>query len=255
MHSPYPVFLYNLAWDLFAVVRCWTPPACTGPERGRLFEQVFYKYCDRKRLPLSERSGSRTLDGASSASGFQHESDGVIATPDVNAHIELKHLTQPVSKLDLVSFNQKGLDFLAGDNTTLRRKPLYRVLVTATPVEMTARVFALQWGILLIEPNKLPLLALHVLAKRALGTRWSSTSEQRIVDEIPSLVVPVQERIRRLASVLGGDRPLVSKSRVDWILNAQNYHGARYWRILDADEPTWIEDRYDAAVGDTRCLA
>jgi hypothetical protein len=39
----------------------------------------------------------------------------VIATSHVNIHIELKHLMQPVNKLDLVSFNQKGLDFVAGE--------------------------------------------------------------------------------------------------------------------------------------------
>src|SRR6266571_5191972 len=108
MRSPYPVFLYDLAWDLFSVVRCWTAPPCTGPERGRLFEKLFYRYCDRKRLPLSETAGSRTL---------------------------------------------------------------YRALVTATPVEATARVFAVQWGILLVEPHRVPLLSLYILAKRAVGSK------------------------------------------------------------------------------------
>src|SRR5438309_902008 len=140
MGSAYPSFLYELAWDMFSIVRCWSAPVCKGTERGRMFEQVFYRYCDRRRLPLSERSGSRTLNYAYSASGFSHESDAVIATPEINVHVELKHLTQPVAKIDLVSFNQKGLDFLAGENARVRHKPLFRVLATATPVETNARV-------------------------------------------------------------------------------------------------------------------
>lgn len=252
--KPYPTFLHSLAWDLFAIVRCWTAPKCTGPERGRLFEQVFYHYCYSKRLPLSEAAGSRTLNGAYSASGFMHESDGVIATPDVNVHIELKHLKQPVTKLDMVSFNQKGLDFLAGDNATLRRKPLFRILTTATPAMTAAKVFAVQWGILLIEPNDLPLLPLYILAKRAVGSKRSSVCEQRIVNEVPSMVVPAQERIRQFASILRGPHPLVSKARIEWILDAQSHYGTRFWRMLDAEEPSWIEDRYDELFGNARYL-
>src|SRR5205085_4373510 len=116
------------------------------------------RYCDRRGLSLSEKSGSRTLNCAYSASGFSHESDAVIATPEINVHVELKHLTQPVAKIDLVSFNQKGLDFLAGEDTRVRCKPLFRVFATATPVETSARIFAIQWGILLIEPDRLPVL-------------------------------------------------------------------------------------------------
>jgi hypothetical protein len=95
MQPLYPRFMYEMAWDMFAIARCWTPPDCTGPERGRLFEQLFYRYCERKHLPLDERAGSRTLNGAPSASGLSHESDAVVATPDVNVHIELKHLRAP----------------------------------------------------------------------------------------------------------------------------------------------------------------
>jgi len=242
--------LYSLSWDIFSVVRCWTP-TCTGPERERLFEQIFYRYCARKRLPLSEKAGSRTLDGSYSASGYLHESDGVIATPDVNVHVELKHLTQPVAKLDLVSFNQKGLDFLAGEGGAVRRKPLYRVLATASPAEETARVFAVQWGIVLIEPNRLPLLVIDGLARRSLAVNPRSLHERRFVSEVPSMIVPLQERVRRLASILSDHRPLMSVSRIRWMLDIQDGIGARLWRRLDEDDPTWIEDRYDGVMDET----
>jgi len=249
MRSLYPSFLYDLSWDMFSIVRCWSFPTCRGPERGRLFEQAFYQYCGAKGLPLSETAGSRTLNGVYSASGFLHESDGVIATPEINIHVELKHLTQPVAKIDLVSFNQKGLDFLAGENARVRRKPLFRVLITATPVDTTARIFAVQWGIMLIEPNRLPLLSIQSLASR--GNRISSAVVDRswIISEVPRIIVPLQKRVRQLASALEGGGPIVSGTRIARILATQEHEGERYWRALDRTDPSWVEDRYDAALG------
>jgi hypothetical protein len=247
--SLYPSFLYDLTWDMFSIVRCWSSPACRGPERGRLFEQVFYRYCDAKGLPLSERAGSRTLNYAYSASGYLHESDGVIATPDINVHIELKHLTQPVAKIDLVSFNQKGLDFLAGENAKVRNKPLFRVLITATPVDTTARIFAVQWGIMLIEPNRLPLLSIQSLATRGNSTSPAVVDRSWVISEVPLIIVPLQERVRQLASALHLGGPMVSGTRIARMLEIQDREGERCWRALDRTDPSWIEDRYDAALG------
>lgn len=250
MGSRYPSFLYELAWDMFAIVRCWPAPACKGTERGRMFEQIFYQYCDRRGLPLSERSGSRSLNFAYSASGFSHESDAVIATPEINVHVELKHLTQPVAKIDLVSFNQKGLDFLAGDNARVRSKPLFRVLATATPVETSARVFAVQWGILVIEPDRLPVLSIHSLASRGTQSGLASTDCKRIISEVPYMVAPLQQRVRQLAFALENGGPIISSTRIAWLLEMQRRAGEQYWRTLDRMEPSWIEDRCDTALGE-----
>jgi len=249
---PYPSFLYELAWDVFSIVRCWSAPTCDGSERGRMFEQLFYRYCTRRGLPLNERSGSRTLNGAHSASGFSHESDAVIATPEINVHIELKHLTVPVAKMDLVSFNQKGLDFIAGENARVRSKPLLRILASATPVETVARVFAVQWGIQIIEPDRLPILAIHSLAKGRLRHHISTAEKKRIISEVPNLIVPLQQRVRQLASFLDSGVPIVGATRINWVLQMQRIIGERCWRALDDVEPSWIEDRYDEALWGVR---
>src|SRR4051794_2972108 len=118
--NPFPAFLYELTWDMFAVVRCWDTDLLRGPVRGRAFEEIFCRYCQRRGLSLSEMPGSRTLLYQPSASGFSHENDAVIATPCVTVHAELKHLSVEVDKSALMIFNQKGLDFLLADNSTLR---------------------------------------------------------------------------------------------------------------------------------------
>src|SRR5438445_13239237 len=94
----YPQFLVDLVTDMFASVQYWEPPAIPGHERGRLFEEIFYRYCENRQIRLSERAGSRTLNGHRPASGFMHESDAVMATPDLFVHVELKHLTSELSK-------------------------------------------------------------------------------------------------------------------------------------------------------------
>src|SRR5262245_4652645 len=107
---------------MFAVVQYWEP-GLLGSARGRRFETVLHQYCRLGGLPGTERPGSRTIRHERSASGFWHESDGVIAFPDMTVHFELKHLTAPLEKNELLVFNQKGLDHIVGGSLSLRKTP------------------------------------------------------------------------------------------------------------------------------------
>src|SRR3954469_24306582 len=93
----YPRALYDLTADLFALVQHWQPTV-HGAARGRLFEGVLYRYAKARRLPLSEKAGSRTVRGVRAASGFMHENDAVLAFPDFTVHCELKYLSSELSK-------------------------------------------------------------------------------------------------------------------------------------------------------------
>jgi hypothetical protein len=106
--TQFPAVLCSLALDMFAIVQHWDASARKGAERGREFESILYRYCRARRLTLTERAGSRTLRGQASASGFGHESDGVIATPDLTVHLELKYLTGELGKNDLLHFQPEG---------------------------------------------------------------------------------------------------------------------------------------------------
>src|SRR6266849_9392375 len=117
--------LYRAALGGFALARLWEGVTLRGAERGRAFEAALYTFCERDRLCLNERAGSRTLCNTTSASGLRHESDGVITCADMILHVETKHLTEAVSKSDLMVFNQKGLDFVLTGDARLRSRPLY----------------------------------------------------------------------------------------------------------------------------------
>lgn len=80
-----------------------------GPDRGRRFEQLFYKMCARRGVHFTERAGGRTVAGRRSASGFSHEVDGVTRAVIAMTYWELKHLSAPLGKNELLIFNSKGL--------------------------------------------------------------------------------------------------------------------------------------------------
>jgi len=233
---------------MFAIVQHWEPPAVPASVRGRLFESVLYRYCRARRLTLTETAGSRTVRRVNSASGFRHESDGVIATPYVTVHLELKHLSEELGKNELLVFNQKGLDYLVADDASFRSKPLYRVIVSGSPLKPEARRFAVQWGILAIEPDRLPLVALHWLAGRRVPdlNGVDETTQEAIWREVPQLVTPLQERVSRLSGALGGATEVVGRQRIERaMMQYQREAGDYYWMALEENDPTWLEDKYD----------
>jgi hypothetical protein len=194
-HRLHPV-LYRATLSGFALARFWEGATLHGAERGRCFEGALYTFCERRRFGLSERAGSRTLCNTTSASGLRHESDGVIACADMILHVEAKHLTEEVSKNDLMIFNQKGLDFMLTGDPRLRTRPLYRLLLSGSRLSREARRFSTLWGIITVEPDLMPLPVLHWLAG---STFVNNPGEQKIADriwrEIPVMVAPLQERI------------------------------------------------------------
>jgi len=244
----FPQVLYELALDLFSVVQYWWP-AVDGPERGRLFEKLLGRHCESRRLPIRERPGSRTIRGARSASGFMHENDTVLGFGGFTVHFELKHLTAEVNKNDLLIFNQKSLDYLMSDDTVFRKTPLYRVFLSGGVLSQEARRFALQWGILAIEPDWLPLIVLHYLSGRAVNNlRYVSLSVQdELWEEVPYLISPLQTRVNRAAYLLGADEPMLTEGRMHRALDyLQREVGDHYWNALDELDPLWLEDRFGA---------
>ncbi|MGH9908889.1 MAG: hypothetical protein ACRD8U_25295 [Pyrinomonadaceae bacterium] len=189
------------------------------------------------------------MNGQKSASGFNHESDAVIALPGLLVHVELKYLSYELNKNELLVFNQKGLDFLASSSASLRRRPFYRLLLRGRLVSQEARRFALQWGIVIIEPERLPLLLVHKLAGSCIpGLKPRAAAMQdQIWTEIPQIIAPLQKRLKRLASIIDSGEPLLGELRMDRVLNAyQLWFGDTCWSALDDVEPSWLEERYES---------
>jgi hypothetical protein len=247
----YPRALYNLTADLFALVQHWQPTV-HGAERGRLFEGLLYRYANARRLPLSEKAGARSLRGVRSASGFMHENDAVFAFPDFTVHCELKHLSSELTKNELLIFNQKGVDYLLAECRTLRGLPFYRIVVSGNLVCPAARRFAIQWGISVIEPERLPILLLHDLCGRFVPDVRGIEPEDPddLWDEVPSLVTPLQHRLLRMSQIIGkSDESLIGEYRTNWAINyGQRVVGDYYWDAMDEHNPVWLEERFEQVI-------
>jgi len=231
---------------MFAMVRHWSPDI-SGPGRGRALEQLFYRYCEFRHLALTERAGSRTFRSFRSASGLQHETDGVIAGGDIGVHLELKYLVGSLGKNELLIFNQKGIDFLLGLSDKERKRPIYRVLLSGNDISDEARVFAMQWGIVLVEPNIFPLLMLHQLASRIIPkiSGVDVSTQDEIWKLVPKLIVPLQERIEAIGLVPQGRGHFPGEYFCRRTLETiQRRAGERYWAAIDEFAPTWIEENY-----------
>jgi hypothetical protein len=223
----------------------WEGDNLRGPPRGRFFEQLLLTLCDDLDATVSEGPGSCTLTGVASASGLRHENDVVISAGYATVHIEAKHLGGAVSKNDLLIFNQKGLDFLLADDPSVRRIPLYRLFVSGSPLSPTARRFATLWGIIIVEPDRLPLPLLHWLA----GSTFEFPADlrewqERIWREIPAFVVPLQERLIRAASCIADETEMIASSRIDVVIDEQFDLGGQVWGELDSNDPAWLERCY-----------
>lgn len=244
----FPQALYSLALDLFALVQYWQPTA-HGAERGRLFEKLLYRYSKSRQLPLSEQAGSRTVRGVRSASGFMHENDAVLAFPEFTVHFELKHLSEELSKNELLVFNQKGLDYLLAEGRTLRRLPFYRIILSGGLVSPAARRFAIQWGILIVEPDRLPFLLLHELCGKVLPPlrEVSLQAQDELWDEVPRLVTSLQARLSRMCRLVHeGEECVIGDFRLNWAIDhAQRVIGDHYWSALDEHNPYWLEERFE----------
>lgn len=214
--------------------------------RGRFFEDIFGRYCRYRGLRLTERAGSRTVDGQYSASRFLHESDAVLVTPDLLVHLELKYLGGPLEKNELLIFNQKGLDFLFARNTLLRDRPFYRMILSGSPLSDAARRFSANWGIITIEPGRIPLLGLYALAGQTACSGVSNAVAGEIQREIPLLIAPLQMRMRQFTNALASGAHVLTTYRIERALQfLQKDCGDKYRRCIDRDPATSLQSRYN----------
>jgi hypothetical protein len=244
--APHPVFpsvLADISLDLFSLVQLWRVPSVLSPsERGRFFEEMLIDYCLLRGFRLIEQAGSFTLNGFRAASGLRHESDLVIRTADLLVQLELKHLGHQLGKNDLLIFNQKGFDFLSAQSACLREKPLYRMVVSAGALSPSARSFALHWGMVVVEPNRLPLPTLQSMASR---DEFGGAETREINDEVPRLIAPLQARASRFANILSGEAALIMPVRIERMLTElQETRGNRYRRNLERIPDGLLAERY-----------
>jgi hypothetical protein len=232
--------------------------AGTGPGRGRNFEQVFYKLCSGKNIHLCEKAGARTLAETRAASGIAHEVDGATRSIDCVTHWELKHLTDLVPKNEFLIFNGKTLDFLQGSKRLFAGIPLHRFFLTGSNVRDDCRYYAVLWGIMIIEPDRLPIPLLYDAIARGASVVLSDADchavRERLVLACRPLQAVIDDLHRWLSKksddcICGPNALRIAKEVVD----IQEQIGPLVIDYLDEVYPDWIdnlaEDTWHASGG------
>lgn len=220
----------------------------SGPERGRNFEKVFYAICDRRSVHLCERAGAISLAGQRSASGFRHEVDGATRSASCLTHWELKHLTTDLSKNELLIFNGKGLDFLYGSSHFFAQIPIRRFLLSGSDIRDECRKFGALWGIMIIEPGRLPLPLLYEAIARGAARCLSDADCDAVRNQVAWACRPLQAVLQDLViwSHANAQPPSHCGPAASRIVNAvmdiQEQIGADVTDYLEEEYSEWIDE-------------
>ncbi len=218
-----------------------------GPERGRNFEQLFYKVCDRRGLHLTEKAGGRSVAGQRSTSGFAHEVDGATRAASSITYWELKHLSSPLEKNELLIFNGKALDFLYDADVLFRKTPLLRFLLSGRNIRDDCRVFAVQWGITVIEPGRLIVPFLGEAMARGFGADVLRKADQDAVHLLaPWACRSLQSVVQDVASRCSNDwkNPITASvsRRAKEVIEMQEQIGKDILDSIEDRHPDWVND-------------
>lgn len=218
-----------------------------GVDRGRRFEKLFYRLCERRGVHLTEKAGSVSLAEQHSASGFRHEVDGATRAVNCVTYWELKYLTTSLEKNELLIFNSKGLDYLQGSNRFYAKTPMFRFLLSGNNIRDDCRCFAVLWGITVIEPTRFPFPLIHEAVARGAATNlttvdclavndlslWASRPLQHVVEELSIWSQGNENQVR-----CGHLGVRAAKAAID----LQEQIGLNVLDYLDEHYPEWIDD-------------
>ena len=168
-----------------------------SPVDGRVWEQAIGDLLRRPGLPNRQRAGSTTLFGVQAASGVAQELDACAAGGDTLLVVECKSQTLGVTKADAALFHEKTLDFFYAEPGRFGKEHWWRVLASATPVSDSVRTFCVSLGLVLTEPNLLPLpVVLRTASRPSADMYLRETLLQDAVRLAERAVVPLQEKWR-----------------------------------------------------------
>jgi hypothetical protein len=218
----------------------------SGPERGRRFEQLFYKMCDRLGVHLTEKAGGRSVAGQRSASGFAHEVDGVTRGVSATTYWELKHLSSQLEKNELLIFNGKALDYLYDAGPLLKSTPLLRFLLSGRNIRDDCRAFAIQWGITVIEPGRLVVPLLYEAAARGFGRSLTTADEDAVNLLAPWACRSLQDVVRDVASRCTSDAkasaPVSVARKAKEVIEMQEQIGKDILDNIEEQYSDWVND-------------
>ena len=133
---------------------------------GRTWERTVAGLLYRPGFTRRQGPGNHTLFGSLSASGVEHEIDAAADGWRGSVIVECKATGGGITKADVALFHIKVMDFYQRRIATVSTERWWRVLCGTTVSAQPARATAISLGLLICDPDRLPLPVLVRAAGR-----------------------------------------------------------------------------------------
>ena len=148
--------LADFTFNCWLLARLANRPGISFPE-GRNWESAIGDLLRNTGLLNLQRAGKTTLFDTQAASGVAHELDGCAAGKGTVVIVECKSQKSGPTKADVALFHQKVMDFYCAKPEQFSKEHWWRILVSSSPVTDNVREFSTSIGLVLTEPEILPL--------------------------------------------------------------------------------------------------
>ncbi len=199
--------LAALAMDAFLLARYCSPGH--SPASGRAWERAVSPLLWRPGFTRRQHAGVLGLFGRGSQSGARHEIDGAGQGPEIGAWIESKARTT-LNKSDVAVFHLKCFDLYRAAASEYPEQTAqaewWPLLVSSEPTGEAVRRICCDLGVVVCDPQRLPLPALLFAASRPNADDYLSETHLGELVRLAELAcASMQERWR-----LDADRRVVS---------------------------------------------
>lgn len=226
-----------------------------SPVDGRAWERAIGDLLRRAPLPNRQRAGLTTLFGTQAASGVGHELDACVAGGRTLVVAECKSQTSGVTKADAALFHEKTLDFYCANPDRFRHERWWRLVVSSTPVSDSVRTFCVSLGLVLTEPNRVPLsVVLRVASRPGADMHLREALLQDTVRLAERALVPLQGRWRYdgQAEEIRFKPATLTAGEIQDLLWVQEELGSDILDLYDSHRPGTLERRAEALLGTLR---
>jgi hypothetical protein len=152
------------------------------PLDGRAWERAVAGLLHRPCFTRRQGPGSLTLFGLGSSSGVRHEIDGAADGWRGSFIVECKATATGITKADAAIFHWKIMDYYQRKIGTAFQEKWWGILCGTAPTSLAARGSAVSMGLLVCDPNRLPLPVLvRVASKPTADAHLPETMLQEIV--------------------------------------------------------------------------
>ena len=189
-----PDVLSELALDAWLLGRAAREPSGLLVD-GRVWERAVENLLWRHGLSHRQGPGTTTLFGFRPASGVGHELDAAATGFGGAVILECKSRRSGVTKADAALFHQKTLDFYCGRPDTVGRERWWRLVISSSPVSDAVRAFCIQLGLILCDPDRLPLpVTIWFASRPGMDQHLPETLLQEALRLGELAVLPMQHR-------------------------------------------------------------